>query len=165
MEKKTHFIFFFQPPSSSTIHSHLRPSLLFPQRTDTHLNNHKNKCVSNSLVRTTNKQNVHIIEHNPLCTMSLIKTRIFFINLSPDTIHQEGIARAVNCKQQEKTGVFIPFRHNKPSLTPLCFYLIACVFLLKYAFHIELLNRTSYHGHHSQSWKLKINSKCFPRLQ
>lgn len=79
--------------------------------------------MSNSPVKTTNKQNVRIIEHYPLCTMSLIKTRqtksicrrTWFIDENAKWVHrQEGIVLSFrgerkrnicyysNCKQQEK---------------------------------------------------------------
>lgn len=103
---------------------------------DDYLNNHKNKCVSNSPVKTTdkqtNKQNIHIIEHYPLCTMSVIKTRqnksvaghdsSMKMQSSSSGRHSAFFSRGKEEKtsaiiatvnsEKTQTGVFIPFRNN-----------------------------------------------------
>lgn len=85
--------------------------------------------------KQTNKQNVHIIEHYRLCTVSLIKTRPKKINLSVDTTQSKfiiitiirkassflfegerkrkisALVATVNSKKRQM-GVFIPFRYN-----------------------------------------------------
>lgn len=93
-----------QPPSSQNLsftlkaisyfHTHIQQRHGQIISSDNHLNNHKIKLVSKihrwgrQINKQTNKQNIHIVEHYHLCTMSnQNKTKKKKINLSLDMIH------------------------------------------------------------------------------